>query len=83
MDDCGIDCQEALKEIERFLDGELSVEAESEVRVHLSDCNPCMHRAEFRKHVKLLVHDKCGERELPAGLQDKLLRALRAHEAEG
>jgi mycothiol system anti-sigma-R factor len=76
MAECGPNCEETLKELERFLDGELDVLTEGQVTHHLSDCNPCMERAEFRKHVKDLVHDRCAERELPAGLAQRITELL-------
>ena len=51
--DCGPNCEETLREIESFLDGELDVIVQDQIEVHLSDCNPCMQRAEFRRHVKV------------------------------
>ena len=38
MSDCGVNCEEALKEIERFLDGELDPSVQGEIAHHLSDC---------------------------------------------
>ena len=70
MDDCGPHCEETLREIEAFLDGELDPALRDRVTHHLSDCNPCMQRAEFRKHLKEIVHDKCTEREDPGGALD-------------
>ncbi len=81
MAECGPNCEETLKEIERFLDGELDVLSEGQVTHHLSDCNPCMERAEFRKHVKELVHEKCGEQTLPAGLSEKIEDLLRSFDS--
>jgi mycothiol system anti-sigma-R factor len=59
MIDCGPECQEALKEVERLLDGELEAELRIKVEKHLSGCSPCMDRAEFRRHFKLMIADKC------------------------
>ena len=55
MSDCGPDCLETLREIERFLDGELQGDLRSRVQEHLSGCNPCMDRAEFRRHLKAMI----------------------------
>jgi mycothiol system anti-sigma-R factor len=80
MDDCGPHCEETLKEIEAFLDGELDPALRDRVTHHLSDCNPCMQRAEFRKHLKEIVHDKCTEREIPAELSTRIDEVLRSHQ---
>ncbi len=73
--DCGPKCQETLREIESFLDGELDVSVQQRIEMHLSDCNPCMQRAEFRRHVKVMVRSKCGGDSVPPALLDRV-RAL-------
>ena len=66
MIDCGPECMEALKEIERLLDGELPDELRIKVQAHLSGCSPCMDRAEFRRHLKEMVASKCtGDQPSP------------------
>ncbi len=59
MSDCGPECMEALKEVERLLDGELEGELRIKVEKHLSGCSPCMDRAEFRRHLKVMIAAKC------------------------
>jgi mycothiol system anti-sigma-R factor len=60
-------CLEALKEVERLLDGELEGELRLKVEKHLSGCNPCMDRAEFRRHLKVMIAHKCsGDAPPPA-----------------
>ena len=57
---------EALKEIERLLDGELPDELRIKVQAHLSGCGPCMDRTEFRRHLKEMVASKCtGDQPSP------------------
>jgi len=60
MIDCGPDCLEALKEVERLLDGELPSDLQAKVQKHISGCSPCMDRAEFRRHLKEMIAAKCG-----------------------
>jgi mycothiol system anti-sigma-R factor len=76
MVDCGPECQETLREIERFLDHEVDDVIRIRVEQHLSGCNPCTDRMEFRVHLKALIQAKCSERELPSGLQDRLRQVL-------
>jgi mycothiol system anti-sigma-R factor len=76
MDDCGPECQEALREIERFLDREVDDVIRMKVEQHLSGCSPCTDRLEFRVHLKAMIHAKCSERELPAGLEERLRQIL-------
>jgi mycothiol system anti-sigma-R factor len=73
--DCGPDCAETLKEIESFLDGELDVSVQEQIQIHLSDCSPCMQRAEFRRHIKVVVRSKCSGDDVPPALEHRI-RAL-------
>ncbi len=59
-------CMEALKEVERLLDGELEAELRIKVEKHLSGCSPCMDRAEFRRHLKVMIAAKCTGRRAAA-----------------
>ncbi|MGZ5213086.1 MAG: zf-HC2 domain-containing protein [Actinomycetota bacterium] len=68
MSDRGPDCMETLREIERYLDGELQGDLRIKVQVHLSGCNPCMDRTEFRRHLKDMIASKCGGDEPPPEL---------------
>ncbi len=78
--DCGPECQETLREVERFLDGELDDVVRIRIEHHLSDCNPCMKRTEFRRYVRVVVASKCGSEEPPDGLKDRILELLRQQE---
>lgn len=73
-----IDCEEVLREIELYLDGELQDGSlRREIDIHLSACGPCMDRADFRRRLKSLVHRKCGREEVPATLLERIRSALR------
>ncbi len=78
--DCGPECQETLREIARFLDGELDPSVRAAVDRHLSSCDPCLEHAEFRKHLKQLIASRCGGDSMPGEL---LLRVKALIEIEG
>jgi len=67
---------ETLREIESFLDGELDVAVQQQIEVHLSDCNPCMQRAEFRRHVKVMIRSKCTGDTVPSALEQRIRSLL-------
>ncbi len=69
-----IDCEEVLRSIERYLDGELAEDVRAEVAEHLGRCGPCMDRAEFRRRLKGLLATRCRS-EVPGGLLSRI-RAL-------
>jgi mycothiol system anti-sigma-R factor len=75
-DEGGPHCRETLREIERFLDGELDPALGARIEAHLSDCSPCMQRAEFRRHLKVMISEKCTEHVAPTGLQDRIRELL-------
>ena len=81
MSDCGVNCEETLKEIERFLDGELDPNVQGEISHHLSDCNPCMQRVEFRRTLKIMISTKCGGDAVPADLGERIRGLIREHDA--
>ena len=77
--DCGPECVETLKQVERFLDGELDPGIRAVIDRHLSACSPCMERAEFRQHLKDLIASKCAGDVMPADLLSRV-KALIATE---
>ncbi|HEX9298580.1 MAG TPA: zf-HC2 domain-containing protein [Actinomycetota bacterium] len=76
MGKCGPECEETLQEIERFLDHEVDDVVRAKVERHLSGCDPCTDKAEFRMHLKALIQLKCAEHEIPDGLKDRLRTIL-------
>ena len=77
MPDRRHDCEETLREIERFIDGEIEAPIRIEIEEHLSDCPPCLQHAEFRRHVKVIVSRKCAEAQVPDEVTAKILRMIR------
>lgn len=72
-----IDCKAAVEELYVFLDGELTVEKRTSITEHLDACAPCLDAFEFHHELKILVSQKCRS-DLPPGLRDRVLDALRA-----
>jgi mycothiol system anti-sigma-R factor len=70
MGECN--CDEALQDIQRFLDGELDASLHQDIQQHLSDCGPCMQRAEFRKHLRVMISTKCAQESVPDALLLKI-----------
>lgn len=74
-----LDCEGALAELERYLDGELPVSELDIVREHLAACYPCADRATFEEQLRAIVRDRCAE-AAPPTLVDRI--RLRLDEAE-
>lgn len=59
---CGPDCDQALAELEAFLDGELPASELGRVSEHLAACYPCTDRATFEEQLRAVVRRGCVDR---------------------
>jgi anti-sigma factor (TIGR02949 family) len=66
------DCEETLRELELFLDGEMSADELAHVRLHLNGCLDCLHVFDFHAELREVIRTKCQEQELPAGLAERV-----------
>lgn len=66
------DCEDTLRELEAFLDTELSPEAHHAVQKHLDGCLHCLHTFDFHAELRQVIATKCGGDEMPPGLLDKI-----------
>ncbi len=77
MDDCNTpDCAEALKELDLYLDAELTATAHDAVHQHLDQCPDCYSAFDFHAELKLVIQRKCQETELPPDLLAKIERCF-------
>lgn len=67
-----IECQQVLKQIELYLDGELEGVVRLEIEQHLGRCAPCMGHSEFQQRLKQLLRTKCGCNEVPAVFAERI-----------
>jgi anti-sigma factor (TIGR02949 family) len=66
------DCEETLRELEAFLDGELDVDDLSLVRSHIDGCMDCLQAYDFYAELRVVIKQKCREQEVPPGLLDRV-----------
>ena len=66
------DCVATLRELDVFLDGELSDEAQSGIRHHLDDCPDCNHAFDFHAELKSVIQKKCNDEEMPPDLLSRI-----------
>jgi mycothiol system anti-sigma-R factor len=78
--DCGADCQEALAQLEAYLDGELGEDAKERISGHLAQCFPCADRASFDEQLRAMVRERCAE-TAPPHLLDRIRLHLGASDA--
>lgn len=70
------DCNETLRELQVFLDHELSDEAHQAIRCHLEGCVDCLETFDFHAELKMVVAQKCHGDEMPPGLLAKIERCF-------
>jgi len=75
------DCNDALRELYLFLDGELTDEKRSQIRHHIDDCGSCLEVFDFEVELRTVVQRKCQER-VPDDLKSRIAQALQAAATE-
>jgi anti-sigma factor RsiW len=77
-----LNCQEVIREISNYIDGELEASIKREIELHLKDCSEC---AVIVNQTKRTVDIFCDSElvELPVAVRERLHQALRRkmHEA--
>lgn len=77
------DCEHVLRQIELYLDGELAGFERVEIERHLGACDPCTGHADFQRKLKDMLRDKCGCRDVPAELVERVRAMLEAPHTHG
>jgi mycothiol system anti-sigma-R factor len=77
------DCNETLRELETFLDDELTDDNRSAIRAHLDGCVDCLQAFDFHAELREVIAEKCRDEELPLGLMDKLKHCFGADAPAG
>jgi mycothiol system anti-sigma-R factor len=76
------DCGEILRELEPYLDRELSAEEWTAVQGHLDGCLDCLHVYDFHAELRMIISKKCGQDALPPGLLAKIEQCFGTVDAE-
>jgi mycothiol system anti-sigma-R factor len=61
------DCDEILREIEAFLDGELTPASKASIQEHLDRCLDCLHVFDFHAELRWVIADKGRQTTVPRG----------------
>jgi mycothiol system anti-sigma-R factor len=70
------DCNETLRELEQFLDQELTETVRAEIHVHLQGCPECLEAFEFHAELRTVIAAKCRNDEMPPGLMNKIAQCF-------
>ncbi|MDQ1424719.1 MAG: hypothetical protein QOD72_2217 [Acidimicrobiaceae bacterium] len=65
------DCDEILRELYTFLDGEITPESKAEIRKHLDGCLNCLHVYDFHAELRMVIAAKCHD-AVPPGLLERI-----------
>ena len=71
----GWDCEQALRTLYYFLDGELTDERRYEIQVHLEECSPCLEAFDFEAELKIVIARSCRD-QVPESLRQRIADAL-------
>lgn len=66
------DCNETIRELDTFLDGELSEEMRAQIHTHLIDCVDCHQAYDFHAELKIVIQRKCADEPMPEGLEERI-----------
>lgn len=66
-----IDCDEVMRQLFDFLDGEVDIAAQDEIHQHIEDCRSCFSRVEFERQLKSRVRGASKD-TAPGSLQRRV-----------
>ena len=72
----GEDCEQALRTLYYFLDGELTSGRRAAIQRHLNECSPCLEAFDFEAELKIVIARSCRD-QVPDGLRQRVADVLR------
>jgi mycothiol system anti-sigma-R factor len=72
------DCENTLRELEAFLDRELSDAARLAIQSHLGGCVDCLSTFDFHAELKIVIATKCANDPMPPDLLARIEQCLGA-----
>jgi len=65
-------CNETIRELDAFLDGELPSDVREHIHAHLGECIDCLQAFDFHAELKQAIRRKCSSDEMPPGLLGRI-----------
>ena len=65
-------CDDTIRELEAFLDGELSEDGHHAIHAHLGGCKDCLQAFDFQAELRMVIAAKCRNDEMPPGLLSRI-----------
>jgi mycothiol system anti-sigma-R factor len=72
-----VSCEQVLRDIELYVDGELDGRRSLELAEHLRVCGSCLARAEFPRRLSAVVRSKWGPRA-PEEILERIAASIRS-----
>lgn len=72
----GEDCEQALRTLYHFLDGELTPDRRAVIERHLNECSPCLEAFDFEAELKIVIARSCRD-QVPEGLRLRIAEVIR------
>jgi len=69
------ECDEAISELYRYIDGELDAEGLAHVEAHLRKCSPCLEAYDFEAELRQMIAAKSAQ-EMPSELRRQIIDVL-------
>ena len=69
------DCNETLRELYQYLDGDLTETDRNHIQHHLDDCSPCLEAFDFEADLRRVIANRCRD-EVPDDLRARILGAI-------
>jgi mycothiol system anti-sigma-R factor len=69
------DCNETLRELYLYLDGQLTDDDRVHIQQHLDDCSPCLEAYDFEAELRIVVRSRCVD-EVPESLRARIAKAI-------
>lgn len=68
----GLDCDDVLRDVYLYLDGETTPDLQNRIRQHLDGCGPCLKQFGLEQDVRSLIARCCGGDQAPASLHQRV-----------
>ncbi len=71
----GHSCDDAIRELYRFLDGALTIERRTVITAHIEECSHCLEVFDFEAELRQVIAMRCRE-EVPEALRRRILEVI-------
>jgi mycothiol system anti-sigma-R factor len=75
-------CDDILRELYTFVDGELTIERRAHIKAHLDDCLPCFEAYDFEAELRIVISQRCRD-SVPDSLRDRIAQAIESDDGSG